>query len=297
MRHNFCAFILSHGRANGVVTLGLLKRKGYTGDWYIVCDDGDSQLPEYKRKFGKRVLVFNKAETGTDVCDNFKDAATPVEARNACFFLAKHLGYDYFVELDDDYTGLYYRRIVGDILRSVPARNFDHIFDSMCDFLDCDTRILSVSLCQGGDFIGGAKSNAVMAERFYRKAMNSFVCRTDRPFAFRGHFNDDVSMYVVLSQRGYIFTQTPRCQINQHETQQCRGGITEAYLKFGTFTKSFMTVMQAPSCTIVKTMGTAHERMHHFINPDLCYPKVISAKWRKTKAPPIMPPPVLPAGQ
>ena len=281
MRHNFCVFILSHGRADKVETIGLLERHGYHGEWRIVCDDGDATLPEYKRRFGSRVLVFNKAATGSDTCDTFADVNTILEARNVCFRLARENGFDYFCELDDDYHGFYYRKIKGRSLVGIQNHDFDGAFDALCDFIDCDERVLSISFSQGGDFIGGAEGYS--PDKFYRKAMNSFVCRADRPFQFRGHFNEDVSTFVVLAREGYIFTQTPLCHINQHETQKNAGGITEAYLKYGTYTKSFMTVMQAPSCVCVRLLaGRSHSRMHHGIAPLLAYPKILSEKWRRT---------------
>ena len=42
MRNDFVVFILSHGRANSLVTVDSLNRCGYTGKWYIILDDEDS---------------------------------------------------------------------------------------------------------------------------------------------------------------------------------------------------------------------------------------------------------------
>lgn len=43
MTNDFCVFILTHGRADNVVTLKTLLADGYTGDWYMVIDDEDDQ--------------------------------------------------------------------------------------------------------------------------------------------------------------------------------------------------------------------------------------------------------------
>lgn len=62
MRHNgFVAFILTHGRPDRVLTYEKLRKHGYTGKIYIVCDDEDKTLPEYRKRFGD-VLVFSKSE-------------------------------------------------------------------------------------------------------------------------------------------------------------------------------------------------------------------------------------------
>ena len=58
---NFVAFILTHGRPDRVLTYDKLRKHGYTGKIYIVCDDEDKTLPEYRKRFGD-VLVFSKAE-------------------------------------------------------------------------------------------------------------------------------------------------------------------------------------------------------------------------------------------
>ncbi|EFC6976332.1 hypothetical protein DFZ72_21860 [Escherichia coli] len=39
MRDDFCAFILTHGRPDKVLTYRTLRRAGYTGKIFIVVDD------------------------------------------------------------------------------------------------------------------------------------------------------------------------------------------------------------------------------------------------------------------
>lgn len=52
MRDDFCAFILTHGRPDKVLTYRTLRRAGYTGKIFIVVDDEDKtrnqvMLPTY----------------------------------------------------------------------------------------------------------------------------------------------------------------------------------------------------------------------------------------------------------
>lgn len=42
----------------------------------------------------------------------------------------------------------------------------------------------------------------------------------------------------------------------QMQTQKNAGGMTETYLESGTYLKSFYSVMYAPSCVKLNTMGT-----------------------------------------
>ena len=46
---DFCAFILTHGRPDKVYTIKSLRDSGYTGKVFLVVDDKDKTLPEYKK--------------------------------------------------------------------------------------------------------------------------------------------------------------------------------------------------------------------------------------------------------
>ena len=76
MKNNFAVFILSHGRADKVITVKSLRNSGYTGKIYIICDNEDEQIPRYQENYGKdNVIIFNKeyAMSITDTIDNFND--------------------------------------------------------------------------------------------------------------------------------------------------------------------------------------------------------------------------------
>ena len=50
MIDNTAVFILSHQRANKITTNMVLRKCGYTGKIYILIDDTDTQLNDYKEK-------------------------------------------------------------------------------------------------------------------------------------------------------------------------------------------------------------------------------------------------------
>ena len=84
-----------------------------------------------------------------------------------------------------------------------------------------------------------------------------------------------------LDKQGYkIFTIT-NVYINQSQTQQNSGGLTDIYLDNGTYIKSFYSVICAPSCAKVATMGDNHLRIHHQISWNNCCPKIISEKYKR----------------
>ena len=283
MRHEkFAALILSHGRADNMKTIHALEKQGYTGPWYIVIDNEDDQADEYYRRFGKeRVIMFDKAEAAKkiDIGDNFPERNVVVIARNMCHEIAAQLGLEYFLELDDDYSGFYVRYAEDDKLKGFAIKDLDSVFDEMLDFLD-DSGAVTVAFAQAGDFRGGAASNFIQ-KGLLRKAMNAFFCRTDRPFKFFGRINEDVNAYVKLGGEGKLFLTLVDVGLVQTETQKSSGGLTEAYLDLGTYVKSFYSVMYCPSCVKIGIMGNSDYRLHHQIMWRYAVPQILAEKWKK----------------
>lgn len=282
IRNNFAVFILSHGRANNLITLKTLKRCEYSGKWYVIVDNEDSTIDEYIKVCGKEhVIVFDKLEASKtfdtfDLSDNRK---TIVYARNECFKIAKDLGLDYFLELDDDYTRFEFRWSEKDVLKAREMRNIDGVFEAFLTFLD-DTDSKTIALAQGGDLMGGV-SGSRFKKGLLRKAMNSFFCKVDRPFTFVGRINEDVNTYTTLGSRGDLFFTFTKVDLVQVNTQKNEGGMSGVYLDYGTYNKSFYTVITMPSCTKIGMMGDKHLRIHHQVDWETCVPKIISDIYKK----------------
>lgn len=281
MRSDFAVFILSHGRADNVVTWATLDKCGYTGKRYVVVDNEDDQADEYRKRYGEAVLIFDKREVEKtfDTFDNRDERRTVVFARNACFDLARQVGVKYFLELDDDYTAFMTRFKDGGRLRHTPISDMDGLCEAMVEFLET-SGALTVALAQGGDFIGGA-DNKRLEQGLLRKAMNSFFCSVDRPFQFLGRINEDVNTYTLLGSRGGLMFTITRAMLTQMQTQANNGGMTECYIDGGTYVKSFYTVICMPSAVVVNVMGAHHKRMHHRIKWANCVPEIMSERWRK----------------
>jgi len=278
MRDDFCVFIISHGRPDKVITHKTLLGAGYTGKVYIVIDDEDATGDRYRARYPGITLMFSKEEMSKtfDEGDNFNNRRTTTYARNACWKLAEQVGCRYFLVLDDDYPSFRYRNPEYKKI----CKSFDELAVSLVGFFQ-KSGALSVSISQGGDHIGG-ESLPVLR----RKAMNFFICSTDRPFLFEGRLNEDVNTYVTLGRRGAVFLTVNQVQLNQNQTQATTGGMTEAYLDAGTYVKSFYTVMYAPSCVKVGIMGdprSGNYRMHHAINWNNAVPCILSESHRKPR--------------
>lgn len=281
-KEKFAIFILTHGRPHDVITIQALKDSNFTGKTYIIIDNEDQQGDEYRKVFGKEMVIeFDKAaiDKTFDMADTRKDRRTDIFARNAAFKIAKDLGLDYHMQLDDDYKNFLYRFPKDNQLKGVIIKSFDQIIDAMIKLLE-DTNAVTVAMAQGGDYIGGVK--AFHSRPLMRKAMNSWIFRTERPLTFIGRLNDDVNTYVMNGIRGELILTPKNISLNTPSTQGVAGGMTETYVENGTYLKSMYTVMMAPSCVSVRYMGTSFPRLHHFIRWNNTVPKIIHESHRKS---------------
>lgn len=279
---DFAVFILTHGRPDNQKTLSTLKKCGYTGKIYFIVDNEDKTASKYIQKFGaENVKIFDKQyyADNTDEGNNFDERRTITHARNACFDIAANIGIKYFIQLDDDYTKFDYR-INGS--GNYPTGKFmtrgrlDNIFDSLLNYYK-SIGVKSIAISQGGDWIGGFGG----FWPYKRKAMNSFICSTERPFKFIGAMNEDVNTYTTLGSRGNLFLTIPFISLTQTQTQTQTGGITDMYLIYGTYCKAFTTVIMHPSSVRVSMMNTSNPRIHHSIKWSNTVPCILCETYKK----------------
>jgi hypothetical protein len=282
MIDDFVVFIFSHGRADNFFTLDTLKKHGYTGPVYIVIDNEDKTADRYYERFGDRVIMFDKSEAAKlfDVGDNFSDRRAIVYARNYSYKLARELGYTYFIQLEDDYTDFRYKvNARGERINKEDIKDLDAVFGYLLEYYK-SISAKCIAIAQGGDFLGGKNGNAAQKPAL-RKVMNSLICSVDRPVQFVGRMNDDVNTYTESARRGNLFIAFPYVALQQLETQKNKGGHADIYKGFGTYVKSFISVMYAPSCVKVQAMNSNHPRLHHSVTWNNTVPCIIREQWRK----------------
>jgi hypothetical protein len=251
---------------------------------FLVVDDEDPTLLEYRAKYGGEVLVFNKKAVSAtfDLADTFHDQmGAVVFARNVVPELAVQRGILTYLMLDDDYTEFHYRFDRVGNYKGVRIKSLDKVFAALVAFQKA-TSAVTVCMAQGGDFIGGAQGSYGAGISLRRKAMNTFFCRADRPLKFIGRINEDTNTYVIEGTRGVLFLTLNAVSINQRITQSNAGGLTDLYRQNGTYVKSFYTVMMAPSCVKVSTMGRTDRRIHHLVLWRYAVPKIVDEKHRKS---------------
>lgn len=285
---DFCIFILTHGRANNVKTYKTLRRLNCKYPIYFVIDNEDKQANDYYDKYGKdKVIMFDKQyeADNTDEGDNFNDRRAIIYARNACFDIALKLGFKYFIELDDDYEAFYFKFDEKLNYGEKKIKSIDSIFTHMLQFYK-NTNFDTIAFAQNGDYVGGG-SGMGKDIKIKRKAMNSFICSTDRPFRFVGRVNEDVNTYVSLGSVGRLFGTINMVTLKQTQTQQSKGGMTELYKDASAHWKPFYTVMYAPSCVKISLMGNTKEtsRLHHKITWKNAVPKILPETFKKLDEP------------
>lgn len=283
MRDDFAVFVLSHGRAAELKTISALHRSGYTGKWYVIVDNEDDQVSQYQEIFGEEhIIVFDKAAVGEtfDIMDNFGGRQVPTFARNAVYPIANKLGLKYFFESDDDLYRFRVRVLMPDgALRTKYITNMDAVVEAYLEYMD-NTQIDVLAFGQTGDLIGGTGSS-LWSDQYIRKAMQGFFVRVSNPITYVGRFNDDVNAYVDAGKVGHILITYRDVIMDTYATQQHTGGITESYKKYGTYVKSFYSVMLDPSCVKISVVGDIAYRLHHSINWENAVPKIISSDFKK----------------
>lgn len=282
-KDDFAIFIISHGRPNKVVTYKTLLKFKCTKKIYILIDDQDKTREEYIKNFGDKVLIFNKTEIAkiTDKGDNFEGLRSTIFPRNAINSIAKNLGIKSFLVLDDDYNNFCSRFDKKLNFNSTAHLNLDKVIDIFLEFLLKNEKLSCLCFSQSGDLIGGKNNQTFNKPIVKRKAMNAFFIKTEDPIYFFGRLNEDVNTYITEGSRGRLFFTTSIFTLNQLPTQSNSGGMTEAYLNFGTYTKSFYSVMYHPSSVKISILNTENARIHHKIKWKNTVPKILSETLKK----------------
>ena len=281
----FVVFILTHGRADNVETYRTCRLRGYNGRIVLVIDDEDEQVKKYKERYGEEnCYIFCKREyiqKSDEIARG--DTRSALYARNACFDIARELGYRYFIELDDDYQGFSWKFDNNGRYKQRIMCNLDLVWRRMLEYMISVPCMVSICMAQGGDFIGGNDNKKTAAITPMRKTMNTFICDTERKFEFKGRINEDVNANLYGTFRGQLFLTLNQVMVNVEQTQANAGGVTEVYRELGTYQKSFMSVVISPSSVKLAMMGRKNMRLHHNVEWKYTAPMIVAEKWRKER--------------
>lgn len=275
MRDDFGVIVISHGDEN-FSTIDVLRDSGYTGKAYIVVDDEDSRLEEYKSKYGDLCHVFHKTEW-FDCFDNCGGPNTTCTfARNECFSLAKEKKLRYFFLTDDDLKSLSFRYEKDGHLVGKPVKNADALFEAICQWFD-DTNLSCMGFSNPADYIGGKPQDGK------RNVMNGFFLKSEDDFVWRSRTYQDVIAAITESRKGRVWLKTSLVQNvydvwTEKNKSKKRSGTVPVYEKYGFYHMRFYLVMAYPDCSFIKANQDYLDGSVKNVN---AYPYIISEAYRK----------------
>lgn len=275
--NDFAVFILSHKRAGNVVTLQTLKKARYTGKVFIVVDNEDTMLSEYKRIYDKQVIVFCKEEwkNKTDTMTNEKDFSSPVFARNFISWYATEKGYKHYLMLDDDIKTFNIRYPKEGKLKSKPLKNANVYFDYLIKLLDTNKNIMCVGTGNGGSYIGGISGK-------YSKGLHigdfSQVALFKDRYEFKGAFNEDANISLIEGQKGNVTIVDLNISHSSPKRKSNSGGLKEDYDSSNDYYINMFSVICSPSCCSISVgkKGVSLKMKRNFYNP-----KILSERYKK----------------
>lgn len=282
MRDDFAFFIVSNGRPNNQATLDQILNSGYSGDWFIVCDDLDVKLDEYKERYGDKILVFNKVEWAekTDTYESSHDLRSVVYARNASIQLARDLGYKYMAQFDDDQKRFTLRVEEGDKLRSqVVEENMDAVLSAYVQLLE-DTPIEVLAMGNGMNYIGGL--NGAFQKRMGTWLYSTFFIKLDSEIEFRGLHNEDYILTSHYAKRGHLLYNIYDVQTNDFQRGTNEGGLFDIYQATSSYQLAFYAILESPDSTLIRTdsLGQSHISQYQKYR----IPRLLNEKWRLPNA-------------
>lgn len=276
MRNDFAVLILTHGRAHEQKTYETLKKAGYSGKIYLVCDNLDTQLPEYQKIYGEQVIVFDKEayRDKTDTFSNRKEMNAVVYARNAAFDIAKKLKLTFFCVCDDDIKSLYVRWIDGKQLMKTKLTDMDHVFTYICTYLE-KSKAFALSICEEGAYFGGVKG--IVKNGIYPIMSHFIVYGTNNRWNYRSSVYEDAVANIDIKKSGLVGFATTLLSMTVPKTGSNRGGMSDTYKGGNDYYSAFHVIIAHPDCSIVDYRRKIHQR----VNWIACTPKILSDRWKK----------------
>lgn len=275
----YCIFILTNRRPNKQYTYSFLKKAGLEKKVFFVLDNLDPTIAEYKKKYGdEKILTFDKEKyiKENETMINEKVEKVVLYARNACYDLAEQLGFQYFIEFDDDYKSFQYQKVENLLIERVPIiKNFEKVIQAYFQFFVAVPSMYSICFSQAGEIISGG-ADSYLQKGWKRKMMNSFFLDTKRRINFKGVLNEDVNANIEQLKLGHLCLTCFNVVLKENQTQKTKGGLTEIYLQFGTYKKTFFSVMSAPASVKVCTLNSKYPRLHHLTTYKNLMPLIVS---------------------
>ena len=275
---SFCIMIISHQRPTTMTTYKLLKETKCTAPIFIVVDDLDPTLSEYKKLYPESVLkIFSKAEMlqHCDPVDNNPSMCSALYPRVFCQLLAERLGYSYYAVLDDDIQGFIYRYEKNGVLASKAVSDVQQLFGAFLSLLDT-TPVDALGFMNNGGFFGGL--SAYQKKYFFIPNCVTLYKTASLIYHFAVR-QEDFCTSSVLCNQGRIMLQTAEASFKAPARGTNVGGLSSDYKSAKMYIVNFYSLITSPFCCQIKASPdgniTLLKRTNNFA------PKIIDEEWRK----------------
>lgn len=281
MADDFAVMILTHGRADAVVTDISLMKAGYTGKVYYIVDDLDDQVDRYKELYGEEsVIVFDKMKywRQLDTMMNRKQLAAVLYARQAAEDIAVELGLKTFCTIDDDIKGFQHRYIKGQRLGGKKVTNMDAVLEAYSKFVTS----AGVACCCLGTPNLYMSGKASLLEKLPRKGSNVFIRNTSIPVQWMAAMNEDL---ITAMERNKVGTLMCTALPVMVQCDVCGtggdGGMKKFYQTTTDYERSFYAVIADPARAYVRQgKNGSFTIARNWSGGD---PEIINEKWRRQR--------------
>lgn len=270
MPNKSAVFIITHARATSMATLNTLEKNNCTLPIYLVVDDLDPQLEDYKKRYGEIVKVFSKLAiySKVDTIDNFKEMTSAVYARYYVQQLAEGMGLDFYVMMDDDIQEFNARFIDNNgVNKSYNIKNVTPIFEEAFDLLD-KTRLSAVGFGLGNSYYGG------IAKEWENTVFCVFCIKTSKAPVFKGTRTDDAVANHCANVQGTPMISNRHLSFRSPVRGEEDGGLKDDYDKVGMFVSNFYPMIASPSTQVITGSGSTKKIPN-------CYPKILNERWKQ----------------
>lgn len=279
MRDDFAIMIVTHARAKKQTTFQMLRKAGYAGKVYFVCDDQDPELEEYQKLYAEDVLIYSKAVEypESDSMTNRKELTTPLYGYNYCFKAAKEKGLKCFAVCDDDLTRISLRPVINGKLKDFSVTDADRLFTNMMKYM-LSANIGMLGPTMSGAYIGGVKNKKVQKGVCWDLSQMIFF-QPDFEARFRCYVYPDRMIALDASTTGQPAFKTMLISIASPVQGTNSGGMSKSYEQDAQwYCRNFYAVMAYPSAAKINWNGTHYSAR---INSNYVHPKIINQRWRK----------------
>lgn len=250
---SYVTFITSHNSPNECKTLSVLKSLKFNTEYYIVIDNEDDYISEYKQIYQNKLLIFNKLDyvNKTDTVLFPKSHCSAVYVKNFIEDFCENNDIKSFIIIDDDLKSLHFRYLENNVMKSKKVININDVFDSYVNYMmNCNID----GLCFGIHTMYMSKELLPNSRRYMS---NIYFRNGNRKMNWISTVYDDFNTCINLVNKSYIFLMLPFIQMefepqyfqiqNKRSNKFRNGGLVELYNNYDSFNRAFVSTIINPS--------------------------------------------------